>query len=292
VSGPVSGASRIATIGRRVRDVRHGPRQLRRANLELAAPGTGPALPEKGKAMAHKTVADVMTPVERVVAVRPETSYKRIATLLAEHRVSALPVLDADGRVIGVVSEADLLTKESCSQDAPSSRPAVSLGEHHARLKARAAVAAELMSAPAITVAAGMSVAEGARRMERARVKRLPVVDAQGHLAGIVSRADILRIFLRPDAELREDVRELLVDQFWIEPTGWSVYVEDGVVRLAGRMETRSTVQIAANAVHRIDGVVSVENELTYVFDDTKLRPAPDAPYGSVFDPRHVQHGQ
>jgi len=240
--------------------------------------------------MAHKTVADVMTPVERVVAARPETSYKQIATLLAEHRISALPVLDADGRVIGIVSEADLLAKESRSQDAPTSRPAASLGEHHARRKARAAVAAELMTSPPITVAASTSVAEAARRMERAHVKRLPVVDTRGCLAGIISRADILGIFLRSDEQLRADVLELLVDQFWIDSAGWEVQVDGGVVRLTGQMEARSTVQIAANAVRRIDGVVAVENELTYALDDTKLRPAPDAPYGPVFDTWHARH--
>jgi CBS domain-containing protein len=237
--------------------------------------------------MAHMTVADVMTPVTHVITATTDTTYKQVATLLSQHHISALPVVDADGRVIGVVSEADLLPKESRSQDAPTNRPATSLTEHHARLKARAATAAELMTTPAVTVAAGTPISEAARRMEHTRVKRLPVVRADGRLAGLVSRADILRVFLRSDAQLAEDVHELLVEHFWIDPGGWSARVDDGVVRLSGQMQTRSLVQIATHAVGRIDGVVAVENDLTYALDDIKMRPAPDAPYGSVFETRH-----
>ncbi|MGH6657950.1 MAG: CBS domain-containing protein [Actinocrinis sp.] len=233
--------------------------------------------------MVHKTVADVMTPARRVVTARPDTTYKQAAALLSEHRISALPVIGEDGAVVGVVSEADLLTKESRSQDAPGSRPAASLSEHHARQKARAATVADLMTAPAVTVSASTALSVAARRMEHTKVKRLPVVDADGRLTGILSRADILRIFLRSDEQLREDVRELLVDQFWLDPEGWSVEVDDGVVRLAGIMDARSTAQIAVNAVRRIEGVVAVEDELTYKLDDTRMRPTPDAPYGSVF---------
>ncbi|MGH6653707.1 MAG: CBS domain-containing protein [Actinocrinis sp.] len=238
--------------------------------------------------MAHKTVADVMTPIQRVATARPDTTYKQVAELLSEHHVSALPVLDDDGLVIGVVSEADLLPKEARSQDAPTTRPAVSLGEHHARQKARAESAAELMTAPAVTVAAATALPVAARRMERSRVKRLPVVDADGRLAGIVSRVDILKVFLRSDAELHQDVRELLVDQFWLDPSGWTIGVEDGVVTLVGSMETRSMTQIAVNAVRRIDGVVSVVDNLSYSRDDTKARPVPDPPYGSVFEGHHA----
>jgi CBS domain-containing protein len=238
--------------------------------------------------MTHKTVADVMTAGDRVVVAAPDTPYKELVRLLAEHRVSALPIVDADRRVLGVVSEADLLTKESRSQDAPTSRPAPSLSEHHARQKARAVTAAELMSAPAVTVAPNTAVSAAARRMERTRVKRLPVVDADGRLAGIVSRADILRVFLRTDEQLLDDVRELLVDQFWIEPAGWDIEVHDGVVRLTGEMDSRSTVQIAASAVRRLDGVVAVANDLVFALDDRDLSPVPRAPYGSVLDTRHT----
>jgi CBS domain-containing protein len=242
--------------------------------------------------MAHMTVAEVMTPAARVITATTDTTYKQIATLLSEHHISALPVVDADGKVIGVVSEADLLPKESRSQDAPTNRPATSLAEHHARQKARAETAADLMTTPAVTVAAGTPISEAARRMEHTRVKRLPVVYADGRLAGLVSRADILRIFLRSDEQLVGDVHELLVEQFWIDPEGWSVRVDDGVVRLSGQMPTHSLVQIAAHAVGRIDGVVAVENNLTYTLDDIQMRPVPDAPYGSVFETRHpYRHG-
>jgi CBS-domain-containing membrane protein len=151
------------------------------------------------------------------------------------------------------------------------------------RHKAEAATALELMTAPAVTITADEDVSEAARRMESHRIKRLPVVDAHRRLVGIVSRRDILRIFLRSDEELLDDVRALLVEDFWIAPQGWDVQVADGTVRLTGQMETRSTARIAENAVRRIDGVVAVESELTFEFDDTAVKPDGEPPFHGVF---------
>src|SRR5579859_4479659 len=132
--------------------------------------------------MKHRTVADVMTPAEKVVSVRPGTPYQEIVRLLTEHRISALPVLGAAGRVLGVVSEADLLPKESRSQQPLPPRPAFTPKEAQTRHKAEADTALELMTAPAITIAADEDVSEAARRLELHRIKRLPVVDGMGIL--------------------------------------------------------------------------------------------------------------
>jgi CBS domain-containing protein len=128
--------------------------------------------------------------------------------------------------------------------------------------------------------------------MEQHRIKRLPVIGADRRLVGIVSRRDILRVFLRADEDLLDEVHALLIDDFWIAPEGWDVQVTDGTVRLAGRMPNRSTVRIAEAGVRRIEGVVAVENDLTYEFDDTTAKPDGDYPYQGVFSGhRRVRHG-
>ena len=242
--------------------------------------------------MKHRTVAGVMTPAEKVVTVRPGTPYKEVARLLTEHRISALPVLGEGDRVLGIVSEADLLPKESRSREPASERPPLTPSQARSRHKAEAATALELMTAPVVTITAEEDVSEAARRMEQHRIKRLPVIGADRRLVGIVSRRDILRLFLRTDEDLLDDVRTLLVDDFWISPEGWDVQVTDGTVRLSGRMANRSTVRIAESAVRRIDGVVAVESDLTYEFDDTAVKPDGDYPYHGVFSGRRgARHG-
>lgn len=239
----------------------------------------------------HRTVESVMTPADRVVSIRPTTPYKDIVKLLTEHEVSALPVVGEGGGVVGIVSEADLLAKQARAQAARPGRPALTPRESQSRHKASAALAVELMTTPVITIGPEQDVSEAARRLEAHRIKRMPVVDATGRLAGIVSRRDLLRVFLRSDEELTEEVRSLLVDSFWIDPQGWSVQVSDGRVLLSGRMDRRSTVRIAEHAVRRIDGVVAVDNDLTYEEDDTDLHPGEDAPYRGVFSNRRRVRG-
>lgn len=233
--------------------------------------------------MKHRTVASVMTPAEKVVTVRPGTPYKEIVRLLTEHRISALPVLGEGEHVLGIVSEADLLPKESRAQQPVPGRAPLTPTEARSRHKAEAATALELMTTPVVTITAERDVSEAARLMEEHRIKRLPVIGPERRLVGIVSRRDILRVFLRSDADLLDDVHTLLVDDFWIAPEGWDVQVTDGTVRLAGRLANRSTVRIAESAVRRIDGVVAVESELTYEFDDTSVKPDGQYPYHGVF---------
>nr|WP_168720700.1 CBS domain-containing protein [Streptomyces sp. SAT1]ANO42538.1 hypothetical protein A8713_035400 [Streptomyces sp. SAT1] len=209
-----------------------------------------------------RTVSEVMT--HTVVAVGRDAPFKDIVGLMGQWRVSALPVLAGEGRVIGVVSEADLLPKEEFRAGDPDRftqlRPLPDLA------KAGALTAGELMSAPAVTVHADATLAEAARIMARRGVKRLPVVDAEGLLEGVVSRADLLKVFLRSDDDIAEEVRlDVLPSLFPPAPTGEAigVRVEDGVVTLTGRVRDTSLVPVAARLVRAVEGVVDVEYDLT-----------------------------
>lgn len=218
--------------------------------------------------MTHRTVRDQMT--RDVVTVIVDTPYKAVAELLESRRISAVPVLDADGRVAGVVSEADLLPKiefEGVDEPAPFLDR-----NRKARAKAVGTTAGEVMTSPAVTITPDESVTAAARLMDRKRVKRLPVVDTDGQPVGIVSRHDLLRVFVQTDeviqAEVVEDVFRRIL---WIEPPQVTVDVQDGVVTLAGELEQRSLVDIAARLTAAVDGVVGVVNKLGYRVDDRRL---------------------
>ncbi|MCK7624332.1 CBS domain-containing protein [Streptomyces sp. RS10V-4] len=207
--------------------------------------------------MAHTphTVSDVMT--QTVVAVGERAGFKEIVETMEQWQVSALPVLAGEGRVIGVVSEADLLPKEEF-RDADPDRE-----EQARRLddlrKAGALTAGELMSTPALTVHAGDTLAQAARTMARRSVKRLPVVDAQGLLQGIVSRADLLKVFLRADEDLAAEVRTEIVDRLLGGAREeLAVSAEDGVVTLRGRIRDRALLPVLARLVRAVEGVVDV----------------------------------
>ena len=186
------------------------------------------------------TVKDVMT--TRVVSVKRDASFREMAAALREHRVSAFPVVDADGEVIGVVSEADMLTKQALGSE-PQGIPGMITGllRHREHAKARGITAGDLMSSPAVTVAPEDTVERAAKLMYTRKVKRLPVVDAGAHLVGIISRADVLAIFDRPDEEIRTEIRDQIIrDAFLIDPAAYGVIVRDGVVTLAGLSPTTS----------------------------------------------------
>jgi CBS domain-containing protein len=204
-----------------------------------------------------------------VVTVEPSTPFKEIVARLAGRRVSAVPVVDAGGRVLGVVSEADLLLKEEYpdpTQDVPlvwTRRRRIE------REKAAGMCARELMTAPPITVPPTATVAEAARRMHAAGVKRLPVVWQDGRLLGIVSRGDLLKVFARPDDAIRREiVDQVILRDFMMDPDRFLVRVQDGVVVLEGAVERRSLVPFVLRAVQGVEGVVRVENRLTYDVDD------------------------
>ncbi len=212
-------------------------------------------------------VKDVMT--TRVVAVRGNATFKDLATLLTEYRVSAFPVLDNDGKVIGVVSEADMLSKEALV--AAMGVQAARLGRiagspHHDEFaKAAAVTAADLMTKPPVVVTPDEPVTSAARLMYHGRVKRLPVVGEKGQLVGIVSRADVLSVYSRPDSEIQQEItKNVIQNKFFADPDQFAVSVKDGIVTLEGYPETAAAGRdIVAEAWH-VEGVVSVRDRLTY----------------------------
>jgi CBS-domain-containing membrane protein len=207
-----------------------------------------------------------------VVTVDERASFKDVATLIARHRVSALPVLDGDGRVVGIVSEADLLLKEEFPEGTAGGRLFQSRRRREARAKAAGDTAAEVMTSPAVTVGPDVSIAEAARLLHRHGVKRLPVVDPAGPLLGIVSRADLLKVFLRSDTEIADEVRQqVLVRGMWIDPDTVVVEVRDGVVTLSGQLERSSLIPIVASLTRSLDGVVDVVDRLTFEVDDIPI---------------------
>ena len=217
-----------------------------------------------------RRVRDVMTP--EVVTVGEQASFKEIAATMDEHRVSALPVLDAEGRVAGIVSEADLLLKEEFPEGPAGGRLFQGRRQRVERAKAAGATAAELMTAPAVTIGPDATVTEAARVLHRHGIKRLPVVDPAGPLLGIVSRGDLLKVFLRTDAEIAQEVRqEVLMRAMWVNPDTVTVKVHDGIVTLSGQLERRSLIPITVSLVHGLDGVVDVVDRLTFEVDDSPI---------------------
>ena len=205
-------------------------------------------------------VSDVMT--QTVVAVGRDAPFKEIVRTMEQWRVSAMPVLEGEGRVIGVVSEADLLPKEEFRDSDPG--PV----EERRRLsdvaKAGAVTAGELMSTPAITVHPDATLAQAARIMAVRHVKRLPVVDAVGMLQGVVSRADLLKVFLRPDEDIEEEVRRTVVS-YLFPAFSHAIHVEvhEGIVTLRGHISDTSLVAVAVRLVRAVEGVVDVRPLLT-----------------------------
>jgi CBS domain-containing protein len=222
--------------------------------------------------MSSLLVRDVMS--TGVVTVAPDLGYKQIVDLLVEFGVSAAPVVDDGRRVIGVVSEADLLHKvEFNGADVHAGlfeRRRLRL----AKEKAAGESAAALMTAPAVTVKSTATLTEAALLMEHRNVKRLPVVDGDGNLVGIVSRRDLLRRYLRTDDAIRDDVIEsVLRGIMWIDPVEVEVTVVGGHVTLTGSIDRRSSAQIAVRLIRGLDGVVGVTDDvLRWGFDDTTTR--------------------
>ena len=209
-------------------------------------------------------VKDVMT--GEVVAVRRDASYKEMAAWLRQYRVSAFPVIDENRRVIGVVSEADLLAKEALAGDHAGIPAAITGILHHKDYKkAEGLTAGDLMTHPAVTVRSEDSVEHAARLMYTLQVKRLPVVDAGGYLVGIVSRADLLTVFDRSDEQIHaEIVNDIILRDFLVDPALFTVAVADGVVTVKGAPETADLGHRLVTRIRRVQGVVAVRDELSY----------------------------
>ncbi|MGW0960924.1 CBS domain-containing protein [Streptomyces gelaticus] len=205
------------------------------------------------------TVNDVMT--ETVVTVTPDTEFKEIADAMERWKVTAVPVVEAEGTVVGVVSEADLLPKEEFHDHQPG------MINHMRRLgdtaKAGSVRAEELMTRPAVTIEPGASLPQAARLMADRRIKRLPVVDADGRLRGIVSRADLLKIFLRPDDDLATEIRREVVDRLFPDShRDVKVGVTSGMATLTGRVPDVGLIPVAAHLAQSVEGVVGVDCRL------------------------------
>lgn len=199
--------------------------------------------------MKHMKVGGLMT--DDVVSAVPTMSFREVAKSLAEHEISGVPVVDDDDHVVGVVSESDLLARHELT-------------------------ARDLMTTPAVTVHAEETVADAARLMVRRGVERLPVVDEEERLVGIVTRRDLLGVYLRPDAEIRRRICEdVLSDTMGLPEYAVDVHVLDGVVTLGGHVRQRSQARMLVGLAERVDGVVAVVDRLSFTEDDT--RPASPA---------------
>jgi CBS domain-containing protein len=210
------------------------------------------------------TVKDVMS--TQIVAVRRDATFKEMAAALRQRRVSGFPVIDDDGKVIGVVSEADLLAKEALADGQPGAPGRIASMVHHKEAKkADGVTAGDLMTHPAVTVRPDDSAEHAARLMYSLQVKRLPVVDAGGCLVGIVSRADVLSVFDRPDEEILAEISdEVVLHRFLMDPALFMVTVKDGVVTVKGNPETADLGHEVVDAIRQIRGVVAVRDQLAY----------------------------
>jgi CBS domain-containing protein len=214
----------------------------------------------------NATVKDVMS--THIYAVREGASFKEIATRLHELRVSAFPVIDLDDRVIGVVSEADLLPKEALEGQVPSVLHF--LGHSREQTRVTAVTAADLMTKPAVTIGPNEPVTRAARLMYSRRVKRLPVIKGDGRLIGIVTRSDVLSVYRRPDAEIQRAIaQDLILDTFLCDPARFTVTVRDGVVTIEGIPETAAVGHDIISDARHVEGVVAVRDRLSYPSDAT-----------------------
>ncbi|MFJ7158294.1 CBS domain-containing protein [Streptomyces sp. NPDC101118] len=203
--------------------------------------------------MRHRRVADLMTPA--AVSVQRGTTFKEIARLLDEYGITAVPVVD-DGKPVGVVSEADLLRRHT-----PDGERSNGTG---------ASTAEGLMTSPAVVARPEWSAVEAARVMEERGIKRLPVVDGSGFLIGVISRSDLLRVFLRRDRSIQQEILEdVLTRTLNLSPSALTVEVVDGRVTLSGTVERKSLVPITVRLCESVDGVIDVIDRLGFEHDDT-----------------------
>lgn len=200
-----------------------------------------------------------------------------MAARLREHHVSAFPVVDDDFKVIGVVSEADLLTKEAL--DSGGERmPGMISGILRRREQERAAglTAGDLMTRPPVTIDPDEPVEHAARLMYSRRVKRLPVTDATGRLVGIISRADVLAVYSRPDEEVRKEIcDEVILSELHTDPDKFTVSVQDGIVTLEGKPDTARLGHDIVSLARHVQGVVSVRDRLSYPPPELPVSPGP-----------------
>ena len=215
----------------------------------------------------QRTVRSAMT--SEVVTVHPDAPFKQLVQVLADHGFDAVPVVDEKGVLQGVVSGADL----TCHEEEPPTLGGLLVGGRSVRQtvrKSRGRTASELMTSPARTVSPDALVCDALRTMARAGVGRLVVVE-DGRVVGMLARSDLLRVFLRRDEELQQEVEAAVLEQVGTTPHDLQVVVADGIVHLRGWVERRACAWAAAAAAHAVAGVVDVEDTLSSDVDDTLL---------------------
>lgn len=209
-------------------------------------------------------VKDIMSSPVRTVG--PDASLKEVAALLSEHAISGMPVVDAAGAVLGVVSQADILRKESADAGERGGVLGLLRGGDDPGLahKVEARTARDAMTSPALTIKPERPVWAAAAMMLELKIDRLPVVH-DGVLIGLISRTDLVRAFTRPDDEIEREIREGVVqDMLWLPANAVAVTVESGIVQLSGTLATRTDAQTLPNIVRKVVGVVAVESRLTW----------------------------
>jgi len=218
----------------------------------------------------HTRVSDVMT--SALVSVRPQDGFAEVARTLHAAAVRAVPVLSDGGALLGVVSEADLMAaaaRPAGSGPEPWWRPRHIHGRHRDAPKIGATTAEQLMTTSVETVHPWTRVAEAARRMRAASISWMPVTDPDGRVVGVLSRSDVLKVFLRADEETRAAIRrDVLRRALGIDPDLIRVEVTDGVVTLAGELETSAEVGIVRHLVEGMDGVVAIDDRLYHRVDE------------------------
>ena len=224
-----------------------------------AADGHAQEEPRRRPHRGRWRVSDVMT--ADVVTVGKTTPYKEVASIMTDQKVNAVPVVTKDRRVVGMVSEADVIRKE----ERGFGRLGTGLPRrtHQERAQAEARRAADLMTSPAITIHPDAPLGAAARLMNGHRIRRLPVVDQSGKLIGIVSRRDLLSVFLRPDEEIAAEVHSALIGILLEEPGEVEVTVRNGVVTMSGALNRKNLIPVAERLAAGVDGVVGVTCELT-----------------------------
>lgn len=210
-------------------------------------------------------VQDVMT--TDVATTDPDTLLKEAARELVRRRISGMPVVDSDLQVLGVVSEADILAKEGSEPRGGGGflQWLVDPGDPWITARFDAVTVGEAMSTPAQTITPDRPLAEAATIMLDEGVNRLPVVDTDGKLVGLVSRGDLVRAFARPDDEIRREIEEDVVRKtLWLDPATLDVTVTNGIVTLAGDVASAADAELLPTLTREVPGVVGVSSSLTY----------------------------
>lgn len=206
-----------------------------------------------------------------VITVGPDASLKEAARRMIQAGVSGLPVTNDDGTLVGVISEADFVKIEADRRGTKRARP-LRWFTSNARMPESRRSVGDAMTKDVITLGPGYDHVEAARVMTDAGIKRIPITGSNNEVLGLVSRSDILRAFTRSDREIIDEiVDDVMRKVLWIEPGRVEVVCEDGEVLLTGHLETRSHAKLLVKLTRHLDGVVSVQDQLTWEIDNTKL---------------------